>query len=154
MYLCTMQLEQKVMDALKQAMKDKDKAALRTLRAIKSAILIFQTSGTSETFDEAAEIKLLQKMVKQRKESAGIFREQKRDDLAVTEEEELAILEKFLPQPLSDEELRTLIEAIIAQTGASSMKDMGKVMGLANQQVAGRAEGKAISDLVKQLLAG
>ncbi|MCF8238082.1 MAG: GatB/YqeY domain-containing protein [Saprospiraceae bacterium] len=149
-----MQLEQKVMAALKQAMKDKDQAALRTLRAIKSAILIFQTSGTGETLDEAVEIKMLQKMVKQRKESATIFREQDRVDLATTEEEELAILEKFLPQPLSEPELKTLIESIIAQTGATSMKDMGKVMGLANQQVAGRAEGKTISDMVKQLLAG
>lgn len=154
MYLCAMQLEQKVMAALKQAMKDKDQAALRTLRAIKSAILIFQTSGTGETLDEAVEIKMLQKMVKQRKESATIFREQDRVDLATTEEEELAILEKFLPQPLSEPELKTLIESIIAQTGATSMKDMGKVMGLANQQVAGRAEGKTISDMVKQLLAG
>ena len=142
------------MAALKQAMKDKDQAALRTLRAIKSAILIFQTSGTGETLDEAVEIKILQKMVKQRKESAAIFHEQDRVDLATTEEEELAILEKFLPQPLSEPDLKTLIERIITQTGATSMKDMGKVMGLANQQVAGRAEGKIISDMVKQLLAG
>ncbi len=149
-----MQLEQKVMAALKQAMKDKDQAALRTLRAIKSAILLFQTSGSGETFDDAAEIKLLQKMVKQRKESAGIFREQNRDDLAIPEEEELAILETFLPKPLDEAELKAIIEGIITQTGASSMKDMGKVMGIANQQVAGRAEGKTISDMVKQLLAG
>lgn len=142
------------MAALKQAMKDKDQAALRTLRAIKSAILLFQTSGSGETFDDAAEIKLLQKMVKQRKESAGIFREQNRDDLAIPEEEELAILETFLPKPLDEAELKAIIEGIITQTGASSMKDMGKVMGIANQQVAGRAEGKTISDMVKQLLAG
>lgn len=149
-----MQLEEKVMQALKQAMKDKDQAALRTLRAIKSAILIFNTSGSGEVLDEAGEIKMLQKMVKQRKESASIFKEQNRPDLAGIEEEELIILEQFLPKPLSEAELSTLIQAIIAKTGASSMKDMGKVMGLANQEVAGRAEGKAISDLVKQLLVG
>lgn len=142
------------MQALKQAMKDKDQAALRTLRAIKSAILIFNTSGSGEVLDEAGEIKMLQKMVKQRKESASIFKEQNRPDLAGIEEEELIILEQFLPKPLSEAELSTLIQAIIAKTGASSMKDMGKVMGLANQEVAGRAEGKAISDLVKQLLVG
>lgn len=149
-----MQLEEKVMHALKQAMKDKDQAALRTLRAIKSAILIFNTSGSGEVLDVAAEIKILQKMVKQRKESASIFKEQNREDLAVIEEEELVVLEQFLPKPLSEAELTTLIQTIITKTGASSMKDMGKVMGLANQEVAGRAEGKAISDLVKQLLAG
>lgn len=149
-----MQLEEKVMLALKQAMKDKDQAALRTLRAIKSAILIFNTSGSGEVLDEEAEIKILQKMVKQRKESASIFKEQNREDLAVTEEEELVILEQFLPAPLSETELKGLIQSIIDKTGAASMKDMGKVMGMANQEVAGRAEGKAISDLVKQLLAG
>lgn len=153
MYLCMMQLEEKVMQALKQAMKDKDQAALRTLRAIKSAILIFKTSGTGEILDDAAEIRLLQKLVKQRKESASIFREQKRDDLATTEEEELVVLEQFLPQPLNDDELFALIQEIITRTGSSSMKDMGKVMGLANQEVAGRAEGKTISDMVKKLLA-
>ncbi len=147
-----MQLEEKVMQALKQAMKDKDQAALRTLRAIKSAILIFNTSGSGEVLDEAAEIKILQKMVKQRKESASIFKEQNRQDLAVTEEEELVILEQFLPKPLSEAELTHIIQAIISTTGASAMKDMGKVMGMANQQVAGRAEGKTISDLVKRLL--
>ena len=142
------------MEALKQAMKDKNQAALRTLRAIKSAILIFKTSGSGEVLDESAEIKLLQKMVKQRKESATIFREQKRDDLAATEEEELVVLEQFLPKPLSESELRELIREIIASSGASSMKDMGKVMGIANQKAAGRAEGRVISDLVKQMLAG
>lgn len=152
LYLCRMQLEEKVMQALKEAMKQKDQASLRSLRAIKSAILLFKTSGTGETLDEAAEIKLLQKMVKQRKESAAIFHEQNRNDLAVTEEEEIAILETFLPKPLSEEELKQMVSEIIQQTGASSMKDMGKVMGLANQQAAGRAEGKVISDMVKQLL--
>ena len=147
-----MQLEDKVTEALKEAMKQKDQAALRTLRAIKSAILLFKTSGTGETLDTAAEIKLLQKMVKQRKESATIFHEQNRLDLAATEEEEIAILETFLPKPLSEAELTQMISEIIKQTGASSMKDMGKVMGLANQQVAGRAEGKVVSDIVKQLL--
>lgn len=147
-----MQLEEKVMQALKEAMKQKDQAALRSLRAIKSAILLFKTSGSGEVLDEEAEIKLLQKMVKQRKESAAIFHEQNRTDLAVTEEEEIAVLETFLPKPLSEEELKQMVFDIIQQTGASSMKDMGKVMGLANQQVAGRAEGKVISDIVKQLL--
>lgn len=147
-----MSLEDQVMAALKTAMKEKDQAALRTLRAIKSAILLFRTSGTGEILDQAAEIRILQKMVKQRKESSTIFAEQGRNDLAQTENEEIHILETFLPKPLDASELDVLIRAIIAQVGASGMKDMGKVMGLANAEVAGRAEGKVVSELVRQLL--
>jgi len=147
-----MTLEDKVMEALKEAMRAKDQAALRTLRSIKAAILIFKTSGSGEVLDTTAEIRILQKMVKQRKESAGIFHQQSRKDLAAIEEEEITILEHFLPAQLGAEELQKVLQDIIASTGASSAKDMGKVIAAANQQLAGRAEGKAIAEMVKQLL--
>lgn len=147
-----MKLEEKVMAALKDAMKAKDQAAMRSLRAIKSAILLHQTSGSGEVLDGDAEIKLLQKLVKQRKESAEIFHKQNREDLAVTEEEEIAIIEQFLPEQLSLEALTIEIKAIISELGATSIKDMGKVIGQAGQRLAGKAEGRAIADVVKQLL--
>jgi uncharacterized protein YqeY len=147
-----MKLEEKVMAALKDAMKAKDQAAMRSLRAIKSAILLHQTSGSGEVLDGDAEIKLLQKLVKQRKESAEIFHKQNREDLAVTEEEEIAIIEQFLPEQLSHEALTIEIKAIISELGATSIKDMGKVIGQAGQRLAGKAEGRAIADVVKQLL--
>lgn len=147
-----MSLEEKVMESLKDAMRSKDQAAMRTLRAIKAAILLFKTSGTGEVLDEANEIKLLQKMVKQRKESAGIFHQQSRADLAQTEEEEIVVLEKFLPAQLDPAALDAVIQSIIQETGASSAKDMGRVIGLANQKLAGQAEGKAIAESVKRLL--
>jgi uncharacterized protein YqeY len=147
-----MKLEEKVMAALKDAMKAKDQAAMRSLRAIKSAILLHQTSGSGEVLDGDAEIKLLQKLVKQRKESAEIFHKQNREDLAVTEEEEIAIIEQFLPEQLSQEALTIEIKAIISELGATSIKDMGKVIGQAGQRLAGKAEGRAIADVVKQLL--
>ena len=140
------------MESLKDAMRAKDQASLRTLRAIKAAILLFKTSGTGEVLDEANEVKILQKMVKQRKESAGIFHQQGRADLAQTEEEEIAVLEKFLPAQLDAAALDAVIMEIIAETGASSAKDMGKVIGLANQRLAGQAEGKVIAETVKRLL--
>lgn len=149
-----MSLETKVMDELKQAMRAKDESTLRTLRDIKASILKEKTAaGAKETMTEADEMKLLQKMAKQRRESLEIYQQQNREDLAKKEEEELAVIEKFLPQPLSQDELEALLKDIIAQTGASSPADMGKVMGTATKQTAGRADGKTISETVKKLLA-
>lgn len=149
-----MALENQVMDQLKQAMRDKNEVALRTLRAIKAAILVEKTAtGAKDELTEADELKLLQKLAKQRKDSLEIFRTQNREDLAVKEEEEIAVIEKFLPQQLSEEELHAKIKEIIAATGASSPADMGKVMGVASKQLAGQTEGKLISEAVKKLLA-
>ena len=149
-----MSLEAKVMEEIKTAMRAKDEAALRTLRAIKAAILIEKTSANaSDTISEADEIKMLQKMAKQRRDSLEIFTQQNREDLAVKEREELAIIERFLPKQMSQEELQTELKAIIAEVGASSPADMGKVMGAASKRLAGKADGKAISENVKQLLA-
>jgi len=150
-----MSLETIVMDRLKQAMRDKDEAALRTLRAIKAAILVEKTAaGAKDELTEADELKLLQKMSKQRKDSLDIFKTQGRDDLAGKEEEELAIIEQFLPKQLSPEELRQKVSDIIASVGAQSPADMGKVMGAASRELAGQADGKLISETVKALLAG
>lgn len=149
-----MNLEQKIMAELKTAMLAKDEKALRSLRAIKAAILLAKTSeGAGGDLKEEDELKLLQKLVKQRKDSLEIFTQQNRTDLAQKEQEEIEIIEKFLPRQLSGEELRTIIANIIAETGASSPADMGKVMGAATKQLAGKADGKAISALVKELLA-
>ncbi len=148
-----MSLEQKVMEQMKDAMRAKDEAALRTLRAIKAAILLEKTSGSGTEITEADEIKMLQKMAKQRRDSLDIFTQQNREDLAAKEKEELAIIEKFLPQQMSAEELQAELKAIIAQVGATSPADMGKVMGVASKQLAGKADGKAISENVKILLA-
>lgn len=148
-----MSLESKIMEQMKDAMKSKDEAALRTLRAIKAAILIEKTSGSGTEITEADEIKMLQKMAKQRRDSLDIFVQQNREDLAAKEREELAIIEKFLPQQMSAEELSAELKAIITQVGASSPADMGKVMGVASKQLAGKADGKMISETVKQLLA-
>jgi uncharacterized protein YqeY len=147
-----MTLEQKVMEALKQAMKEKDRDKMDALRAIKSAILLEKTKGGSKELTEADELKLLQKLVKQRKESAGIYQQQNRPDLAETELNQIKVIEQFLPAQLSEEEIEAEVSKIIAQTGATSMRDMGKVMGLATQAMAGRAEGKTIAAIVKKLL--
>jgi len=148
-----MQLEKKVMEQLKAAMLAKDEAGLRSLRAIKAAILLAKTSeGASGELGEAEETRLLQKLVKQRKDAAAIFHEQNRLDLAKKEEEEIAVIEKFLPQQLDPAELREILKGIIAQTGASGPADLGKVMGVATRQLAGQADGKAISAAVKELL--
>ncbi len=147
-----MSLETQIMAQMKDAMKAKDEAGLRGLRAIKAAILLAKTSGGSGELTADDEIKLLQKLVKQRKDSLDIYRQQNRADLAQKEEEEIAIIEKFLPKQLDAEELKTIIAAIIAETGASSAADMGKVMGAANKQLAGQADGKTISAVVKELL--
>jgi len=149
-----MSLEQKVMTELKAAMLAKDEAGLRSLRAIKAAILLAKTAeGSSGELKEDEEIKLLQKLVKQRKDSLEIFQQQNRADLAKKEQEEIGIIEKFLPQQLSPEELKQALQKIIVETGAAGPADLGKVMGIASKQFAGRADGKTISALAKELLA-
>jgi len=147
-----MSLETRITDDLKTAMKAKDQAALRSIRAVKAAIILTKTDGSGNELDEAGEIKLIQKLVKQRQESLGIYEKQGREDLAVTEREEIEILQRYLPQQLSEDELRPIITDIISQTGASGMKDMGKVMGMASAKLAGQADGKTIITMVKQLL--
>ncbi len=147
-----MSLEQNIMAKMKDAMKAKDEAALRGLRAIKAAILLAKTSGGSGEITADDEIKLLQKLVKQRKDSLEIFQQQNRTDLAQKEEEEINIIEQFLPKQLGADELKTIIAGIIAEVGAISAADMGKVMGAASKQLAGQADGKAISAVVKELL--
>ena len=142
------------MAQLKQAMKDKNEIALRTLRAIKAALLEAKTAANAkDVLTEADEMKLLQKMAKQRKDSLAIFKEQNREDLAQKEAEELNVLEAFLPKPLDEATLKAKIQEIVAQTGASGPGDMGKVMGLANKQLAGQADGSKIAQIVKALLA-
>lgn len=148
-----MNLEQRVMDQMKDAMKSKNEAALRGLRAIKAAIIIAKTAeGAGGELKTEDETKLVQKLVKQRKDSLEIYQKQNREDLAKTEQEEIAVLEKFLPEQMSDEDLRSQVAALIAALGATSPADMGKVMGAATKQFAGKAEGKAISATVKDLL--
>jgi uncharacterized protein len=148
-----MNLEQKIMADMKDAMKAKDEAALRSLRAIKAAIIIAKTAeGAGGELKEEDESKLLQKLVKQRKDSLDIYQQQNREDLAQKEREEIAVIEKFLPAQMSAEELKAEISAIISQVGATSPADMGKVMGVATKQLAGKADGKAISAAVKELL--
>jgi len=148
-----MSLQTKVMEALKEAMKAKDTVALESLRAIKSAILLARTeAGASEELSEADELKLLQKLVKQRKDSAALYTQQGRNDLAEPELAQMAVIEKFLPKQLSEAEVTEAVKAIIAEVGATSAKDMGKVMGVATKQLAGKADGKLISDIVKKLL--
>jgi uncharacterized protein YqeY len=148
-----MSLSAKIMEALKAAMKNKDSVALQALRSVKSAILLAQTqSGAKQDLSSEDEIKLLQKLVKQRKDSAAIFTTQGRADLAGPELAEAAVIEQFLPQQLSEAEVADMVDAAIKATGASSMADMGKVMGMVTKQVSGRADGKTISTLVKARL--
>ena len=148
-----MSLEQKIMPELKAAMLAKDEKAVRSLRAIKAAIIVAKTAeGAGGELKEEDEIKLLQKLVKQRKDSLDIFTQQNRPDLAVKEQEEIEVIEKFLPKQLSQDELKEEISKIIAESGASSPAEMGKVIGLANKKLAGRADGKTISGVVKELL--
>lgn len=147
-----MSLQDKIMDAMKIAMKSKDSLALSSLRAIKSELLLLQTSAGNKVLSEADEIKILQKLVKQRKESASIFSEQGREDLSQPELDQAKVIEKFLPEQLSLEEVAKVVDEVIAQTAASSMKDMGKVMGIVNGKLAGKADGRTISGLVKERL--
>lgn len=148
-----MALEQEVMQKMKEAMKAKDTVALASLRSIKSEILKAKTaSSNKEEMNEAEELKLVQRLVKQRKDSAQTYKEQNREDLAESELEEAKIIEQFLPAQLSEEEIDREVKSIIEETGANSMKDMGKVMGLASQRLAGKADGKTISKIVKDNL--
>jgi uncharacterized protein len=148
-----MSLEQKIMTDLKTAMLAKDEGALRGLRAIKAAIIIAKTAeGAKGEISEEEETKLLQKLVKSRKDSLEIFQQQNRPELAKKEEEEIAVIEKFLPQQMSADEVKAALLGIITTVGASSPADMGKVMGVATKQLAGKADGKTISALVKELL--
>lgn len=147
-----MSLQDKIMTAIKTAMKEKNQTALAALRAVKSELLLAQTSGSQETLSEEDEIKILSKLVKQRKDSATIFTEQNRLDLAEPELAQADIISQFLPEQLSEEAIAKEVDAIIANTGASGMKDMGKVMGLASSALAGKADGKTISMIVKAKL--
>ena len=148
-----MSLQDDVMTAMKKAMKEKDQTALAALRAIKSAILLEQTSsGGSQELTEAQELKLLQKLVKQRKDSAAIYLEQDRKDLALPEIDQAEVISQFLPEALSEEEIERIVVMTIDEIGAQGMKDMGKVMGIVNKELAGRADGKTISTIVKAKL--
>lgn len=148
-----MSLEKQIMDAMKDAMKSKNEAALRGLRAIKAEIIKAKTEpGAGGEIDEATEQKFLQKMMKQRRDSLEIFEKQGREDLALKEREEMAVIEQFLPKQMTEEEIKAAVKEIITQTGASSAADMGKVMGAASKQLAGKADGKTISGIVKELL--
>jgi uncharacterized protein YqeY len=146
-------LEDKINADLKAAMLAKDEPAVRTLRAIKSAILLAKTSGGNAPVP-GDEIKMLQKLVKQRKESAEIYQQQNRPDLAKVELEEMAVIERYLPQQLSEEDIRSELKILIEQSGAKSPAEMGKVMGIASKHFAGRADNKLVSQLVKELLSG
>jgi len=148
-----MSLEKQVNDALKEAMKAKDEAKLRALRAIKSAVLLAKTEeGASDDLSEDDELKILTKLSKQRKDSLEIFEKEGRDDLAKKEKEELEVIATFLPEQMSEGDLRTYLTDLVAKVGAESMRDMGKVMGMASKDLAGKADGKTISNIVKELL--
>jgi uncharacterized protein YqeY len=148
-----MSLEQRIMPELKTAMLAKDEKTVRSLRAIKAAIIVAKTAeGAGGVLKEEDEVRLLQKLVKQRKDSLEIFTTQNRPELAKKEEEEIEVIEKFLPKQLSADELREEIAKVIAESGATSPAEMGKVIGLANKKLAGRADGKTISTLVKEML--
>lgn len=148
-----MSLQSQIMDAMKIAMKAKDTVSLESLRAIKSSILLAQTeTGAKGEISEEEELKLLQRLVKQRKDSAAIYIEQGRADLAESEIAQAAVIEQFLPEQLSELEVEHIVARIITQNNVSGMKDMGKVMGLTNTELAGKADGKTISTIVKKLL--
>ena len=148
-----MSLQQQVMEKMKEAMKAKDKVALESLRAIKSALLLVQSeSGSGGEISEDSEIQLVQKLVKQRKDSAAIFIDQGRQDLADPELAQIAVIEQFLPEQMSEEDVEKIVVEIIASTGAVGMKDMGKVMGIVSKKLAGQADGKTISTIVKSKL--
>ncbi len=148
-----MSLQEKVMTEMKVAMRAKDSAKLEALRAVKSAILLANTESSSKDgLTEEEELKLLQKLVKQRKESAQIYKEQGREDLAEPELEQAKVIEEFLPAQLSEAEIEAKVDEVIAKTGASGMQDMGKVMGMVSADLAGQADGRTISTIVKKKL--
>ena len=147
-----MSLEKQIMEEIKTAMRAKDKESLEALRSVKSALLLAKTEKGSKDLDEAGETAILQKLVKQRKDSAEIYMKQKRDDLYQKEIKEAEVIGKFLPEQMNTEELEQKLKIIIEKTGASTMADMGKVMGAASKQLAGKADGKRIAETVKKLL--
>ena len=147
-----MTLEEKIAQDLVAAMKAKDEVALRGIRAIKAVIQLAKTDGSGQAIDEAREVQMLQKLVKTRQESQEIFEKNGREELAQKEREEIAVIKRYLPAMLEGEELENVLRQIVADTGATSAKDMGKVMGAANKQLAGKADGRAISEIVKRLL--
>jgi uncharacterized protein YqeY len=149
-----MSLTDQINTDMKTAMKAKDKLSLEALRAIKAALLMAATEKGAGDTSDAVEMKMLQKLVKQRKDAAGIFKEQGRDDLAEPELAQITIIEKYLPAQLGEDEVKTIVAEVIASSGASSMADMGKVMGMVNQKTAGQADGKMVADLVKKALLG
>ena len=147
-----MSLELTISEAIKNAMKDKDKVALDSLRAVKSQIMLLKTQANGAEVSPEQEIAILQRMIKQRKDSYEQFTAQNRADLAEVEEAQMKVIERFLPKQLSDEELETEMKKIIAETGAESAKDLGKVMGAASKALAGKSDGKSISEMAKKLL--
>ncbi len=147
-----MSLESTINEDLKTAMKAKDQVSLRGIRAIKSAILLYNTSGAADQLDTEKEIALLQKLVKQRQDSLDIYEKQGREDLAVVEREEIEVIMRYLPKQMTEDELKVAIQDIMARLGATTMKDMGRVMGEASKEFAGKADGKTISMVVKALL--
>lgn len=148
-----MSLQEKVMTRMKEAMRAKDATSLEALRAVKSALLLAQTeSGTKEEISEEQELKMLQKLVKQRKDSAAIYKEQGREDLAQPELDQAAVIEAFLPEQISEEEIEKVVTSIIEKEGATGLQDMGKIMGIASKELAGKADGKTISMVVKRKL--
>lgn len=147
-----MTLEELIMEDLKTAMRDKNEAAKRGIRAIKAAILLAKTDGSGQEVNQEREIQIIQKLVKQRRESLEIYHREHREDLAQKEREEIEVIEKYLPKALTPEELEAALKEIIRETGAASLKDLGKVMGIASKRLAGKADGKAISEMVKSLL--
>lgn len=147
-----MSLEKKISKDLVTAMKAKDEAGKRGIRAIKQAILMAKTDGTGDDITEDTEIKMLQKLVKQRKDSLAIYEQQGRDDLAKVEQEEIEVIERYLPKPMERKDLEIYLRQLLKTMDVTSMKDMGKVMGRANQELAGKADGKTISGMVKELL--
>ena len=147
-----MSLETTINEAIKNAMREKDRVALDALRAVKAQILLLKTEALGADVSDEQEIAILQRMIKQRKDSYEQFKAQNREDLAEVEEAQSKVIEKFLPKQLTSEELETEIKAIIAETGAESLKDLGKVMGVASKSLAGKSDGKSISAMVKQLL--
>ncbi|MEZ4892417.1 MAG: GatB/YqeY domain-containing protein [Saprospiraceae bacterium] len=147
-----MTLEEKIAKDLVVAMKAKDEASLRGIRAIKSAILLIKTDGSGQAIDEMKEVQLLQKLLKTRQESQDIYVKNGRTELAEKEAEEIEVIKRYLPKMIEGAELEEILKKIVAETGAESPKDMGKVMGLANKQLAGKADGKSISEIVRKLL--
>lgn len=147
-----MSLEEKINQDLVAAMKAKDEISLRSIRAIKSAIMLAKTDGSGQAIDEAREVQMLQKLVKTRQESLDIFEKNNREELAQKEREEISVIKRYLPAMIEGAELEAILQKIVAETGATSAKDMGKVMGAANKQLAGKADGRAISEIVKKLL--